>query len=242
MLQYEIERQGLRLFRWRSYLPIFFLALAVLAIALRPSPIPRWWQAVALAVGLAGLLIRILTAGYTPKNTSGRNTSEGQVADTINTTGMYSLVRHPLYLGNFLMWLAPCLLSMQPWFILLFIALYWLYYERIMFAEEQFLAGKFGDAYRGWAANVPPFIPVKLGFRTPALSFSWKKVLRQEKNGLFALFLVMYVMVWFNNGMFYGDWFPHPGMWFWATVVTGVIYFVLKAIKYQTSWLKEEGR
>ena len=242
MLQFEIERQGLRLFRWRSYLPIFFLALAVLAIATRPAPIPVWWQALALGVGLMGLLIRVLTAGYTPKNTSGRNTSEGQVADTINTTGMYSLVRHPLYLGNFLMWLAPSLLSMQPWFILLFIALYWIYYERIMFAEEQFLAGKFGDAYRSWAGSVPAFIPSKLSFQTPALSFSWKKVVRQEKNGLFALFLVMYVMVWFNNGMFYGDWFPHPGIWFWATVATAVIYFALKTIKYQTTWLKEEGR
>lgn len=242
MLVNEFEQQGLRLFRWRSYLPAVFLALAALAIGLHPGPIPRWWQVVSLAVGLLGLMVRILTVGYTPKNTSGRNTEEGQVADSINTTGMYSLVRHPLYVGNFLMWLAPCLLSMQPWFILLFVALYWLYYERIMFAEEQFLAGKFGDAYRLWAADVPPFVPEKLHFRTPELSFSWRKVLRQEKNGLFALFLVMYATIWFNNGLLYNDWYPYPGVWVWATVISALIYFILKGLKYQTRWLHEEGR
>ena len=72
-------------------------------------------------------------------NTSGRNTSEGQVADTINQTGMYSMVRHPLYVGNFIMWLGIALFTASIWFVLLFIAVYWLYYERIMYAEEQFM-------------------------------------------------------------------------------------------------------
>ena len=34
------------------------------------------------------------------KNTSGRNTHD-QVADSLNTSGIYSIVRHPLYVGNF---------------------------------------------------------------------------------------------------------------------------------------------
>ena len=108
MLVNEFEQQGLRLFRWRSYLPAVFLGLAALAIWLHPGVIPRWWQVVSLAVGLLGLLVRILTVGYTPKNTSGRNTAEGQVADSINTTGMYSMVRHPLYVGWLMIfWATP---------------------------------------------------------------------------------------------------------------------------------------
>ena len=149
MLVQEFEKQGLALFRRRSYWPLVALALAVLIVWRRPNPYPDLaWPA--LVVGLLGLVIRIVTVGYTPKNTSGRNTAEGQVAESINTRGMYSLVRHPLYLGNFLMWLAPALLTGHVWFILVFILAFWLYYERIMFAEEQFLFGKFG-IFQGFA-------------------------------------------------------------------------------------------
>ncbi|NLL27934.1 MAG: DUF1295 domain-containing protein [Bacteroidales bacterium] len=41
---------------------------------------------------------------FIPKGISGKNT-EKQIADFLNTKGMYSIVRHPLYLGDFLMWL-----------------------------------------------------------------------------------------------------------------------------------------
>ena len=56
-----------------------------------------------LAVSLLGEAIRIITVGHAPRNTSGRNTTEGQVADVINTSGIYSIIRHPLYVGNFLL-------------------------------------------------------------------------------------------------------------------------------------------
>ena len=103
-----------------------------------------------LAVSLLGQLIRIFTVGFAPKNTSGRNTVNGQIADELNTTGIYSLIRHPLYLGNFFMWLGPVLFLRSVGFLIVFFLLYWLYYERIMFAEEQFLRRKFGEVYDKW--------------------------------------------------------------------------------------------
>ena len=59
-----------------------------------------------------------------------------------------------------------------------------------MFSEEQFLRKKFGNMYIDWAKNVPAFIPNFKEFKKPVLSFSWKKILKQEKNGLAAIFLV----------------------------------------------------
>ncbi|WP_317038972.1 hypothetical protein ACF3NR_05840 [Vaginella massiliensis] len=52
---------------------------------------------------------------------------------------MYSMVRQPLYLSNFLMWIAPAMLTGNFWFIVAFCLFYWVYYERFMYAEEQFL-------------------------------------------------------------------------------------------------------
>ena len=62
-------------------------------------------ESIALYIGLFGVLLRLYTVDFTPNNTSGRNTSEGQIADELNTTGLYSLTRNPLYVGNFFMWM-----------------------------------------------------------------------------------------------------------------------------------------
>jgi len=89
-----------------------------------------------LGVSLFGQAIRVYTVGFTPKNTSGRNTINGQLADELNVTGIYSVIRHPLYLGNFFMWLGPVLFIRSGWCIIVFGLVYWLYYERIMLQKS----------------------------------------------------------------------------------------------------------
>lgn len=194
----EFEQQGNWLFKRRGYFPVLFLA-AGLAIYLynryTQTPfflgneyvLPYFWGCV--AVGLSGLVIRIYTVGHSPVRTSGRNRDE-QIADSLNTDGIYATVRHPLYLGNFLIWLGPAMLTANLWFIVSFCLFYWLYYERIMFTEEQFLRGKFGRTYTDWAAKTPAFIPDISKFRPNTVLFSWKKVIINEKNGLASLFVV----------------------------------------------------
>ncbi|MGC9453013.1 MAG: methyltransferase family protein, partial [Oceanipulchritudo sp.] len=49
--------------------------------------------------------------------TSGRNTKQ-QVAYSLNTTGFYSVVRNPLYLGNFFMYLGIALFTHHWWLVL----------------------------------------------------------------------------------------------------------------------------
>lgn len=249
MLQYEMESQGNVLFRWRSYLPIIIL-FAGLAVYINTqidikngirNPLPFSFDLICLGVSTLGLIIRIYTVGHTPKNTSGRNTAEGQVADEVNTTGIYSSVRHPLYVGNFLMWLGPAMYSADVWFTVSFIMLYWVYYERIMYAEEQFLVGKFGEIYATWAKITPAFIPSFKHWNTAKLGFSWKKVLKKEKNGLFAMFFVFFLFA--SVGDYIND---RPlfqnAFWLNGTIATGVIYFVLKILKKYTKIFEEEGR
>lgn len=245
-LQEELEKEGNWLFKYRSYLPIALLVVGLGAYVVKTvcggqEVVGHWniYEYVCLAVSLLGLAVRIVTVGHTPAGTSGRNT-EGQVADCLNTTGIYSLVRNPLYLGNFLMYLGIAMLTMSAWFVMAFMLLYWLYYERIIFAEEQFLHRKFGTDYLTWAARTPAFFPRITHFVPSKLPFSWKKVLKKEKNGVFALFLVFCI-------------FDVTGKWAGGTqdyniflasmaVATGMGYLILKIIKKHTNLLDEEGR
>lgn len=248
-LQEELEKQGVWLFRYRSYLPLVVLLIGTIlylrteiypdTFFLEETPYEIFYEMGCLLVSLLGLFIRIYTVGHTPKNTSGRNV-KNQLADYLNTTGSYSVVRHPLYVGNFLMWLGPALITGNLWFIVAFCFFYWIYYERIMFAEEQFLRKKFGETYLNWAKNVPAFIPKFRSFVKPNLPFSWKKVLKKEKNGVFALFLI-YCTFDILGEVIENE---HEYNYFiiFACIATGVAYFILKYLKKHTSVLNEENR
>ena len=249
-LQQEFETQGNILFRYRSHIPLILIPFALIVIYYALQTQPDWFsnedltilEVAAIVICMLGLFIRIYTVGHTPKNTSGRNTAEGQVADVLNTTGIYSTVRHPLYLGNFFMWLGIAFLTANAWFVVAFVFAYWVYYERIMYAEEQFLTRKFGNQYTEWASQTPAFIPSFSKFNGAQLSFSWKKVLKKEKNGLFAVFLVIYLMNCWVAYLTTGAYYSTKSWSLWAMVISGVLYFVLKMFKSYTKVFDEDGR
>ena len=181
----EMQRQGNWLFRWRGWLPLVLVPFGMIAIA-DTTRLGEWlddrdpyWMAICMGVSYLGFIIRCLIIGYVPNDTSGRNVKE-QRAGSVNRVGLYSLVRHPLYFGNFLVALGVVLAIKSAWFLLLFLLAYALYYERIMFAEEAYLRGKFGTEYEEWAAKTPAFIPALRKMAKPNLTFSWKMVLRRE--------------------------------------------------------------
>jgi protein-S-isoprenylcysteine O-methyltransferase Ste14 len=191
-LREEFRRSGDWLFRWRSYVPLVPLVLVLGTLATGYSyPAgshlqDQLWELACLAISLTGLGVRVATVGFVPAHTSGRNTS-AQLASTLNTTGMYSVVRHPLYVGNFLMWLGIALFPRSILLLLVIVLFFWLYYERIMFAEEEFLRERFGATFEAWAARTPAFVPKWGQWTSPALAFSLRTVLRRELSSFFGL-------------------------------------------------------
>lgn len=74
------------------------------------------------------------------------------------TTGPYSYVRHPQYVGFILVMFGfllqwPTLLTLA-----MFPVLVWMY-VRLARSEEQDAIGEFGEAYRQYAQSVPAFLP-----------------------------------------------------------------------------------
>jgi len=245
-----MEIQGNWLFKYRSYLPLtVFLVGTVLYLRreiypstffLEDTPYEIYYEMFALAISLVGFFIRVYTVGHTPKATSGRNTKAGQIADKLNTAGAYSIVRHPLYLGNFFMWLGVAMLCGHIWFIVAFVLMFWIYYERIMFSEEQFLRKKFGDSYLEWSKNVPAFFLRFSNYKKTDIPFSWKKVLKNERTGLFELFLVF--CLYDIAGELIGKTYKFNYFLIVMTILTGVGYFVLRYLYKKTTLLNEENR
>jgi protein-S-isoprenylcysteine O-methyltransferase Ste14 len=243
-LVHELENSGNWLFKRRSWLPVVIIVCGVFAMYLsnRQAIIYDMRdELIFLGVSLIGQIIRILTVGFTPRNTSGRNTVNGQLADEINTSGIYSLVRHPLYVGNFFMWLGPVLFLRSIDFLIIFILVYWLYYERIIFAEEQFLRRKFGEAYDKWSEKVGAVIPHSLKFTKPQLPFSVKNVLKREYNSFVNIFVIFAVLDICRN-YFLAERFYFTGLWLWLLGGAFVIWISLRTISKKTKLFEVEGR
>ena len=175
-------RGEVRLFIFITAIPVIFLT----DFSLFVDPVYLIITVASIVVAVLGFVIRAYTIGTTPKGTSGRNTKE-QVAESLNTSGIYSMVRHPLYLGNYLMWLGLLMFTFNLYYIIIISLFFWIYYERIMFAEERFLEGKYGDEYLNWSKQVPAFIPAFSKFRKSNIPFSVKSVLRREYSGVLAM-------------------------------------------------------
>jgi protein-S-isoprenylcysteine O-methyltransferase Ste14 len=239
-LKEELETTGNWLFRWRSYIPVLFFSVVLLSLGhakpLQNGFADKLWELFCLSISYFGLVIRIITVGYTPSRTSGRNTS-GQVAESLNTTGIYSLTRHPLYLGNFLMWFGVSLFPRLWWLSALCILIFWVYYERIMFAEEAYLRDKFGEKYLKWAEKTPAFVPNFRNYVKPDLPFSYRKVLRKEYNGFFAAPLCLFVLEMASK---YLSGYPVHADTMWVIIMafSVTIWATLRMVKRHTSFFR----
>lgn len=244
-LRDHFERSGNWLFRRRSYLPLFLLAILLPAVATSDYPGDSQredylWEAICLAVSLSGLVIRVLAISHAAPSTSGRGTAE-PVAATLNTAGLYSTVRHPLYLGNYLMWLGVTMLPGVWWSPVLCSLAFFLYYERIAFAEEEFLRRRFGDTWEAWAAKTPAFVPAWHQWQPPKHRFSIRHALRREYSALFGL-ISSFMVIEILEDLFHKRRLEIDPVWGIIFLCTAAAYIVLRTLKRSTRLLHVPDR
>lgn len=251
-LKDRLGREGAFLFRWRSYLPLLLLVVAfpTLFEAARiqqsvGEQISHGWVYFCMAVSFSGQLVRGMTVGYVPAGTSGRGT-KAQSATVLNTGGMYSIVRNPLYLGNFLAMLGLAMSLMVWWFVAIFVLAYWLYIERIIWTEEEFLSARFGSTYDEWCARTPAFIPDLSLWRPADLSFSLRTVLRREYHGVLAIaaayFVVEAILDLGIEGEGLAEWIVEDSVWVYLFAIGCLIYLALLFLSKRTRLLTVPGR
>ncbi len=226
------------LFRLRSYFPLLLLPAFVLG-ARAGADAGEGWRLFSEAAGslaaILGFAVRVFTIGSAPPGTSGRGTRDPYAA-SLNTTGPYSVVRHPLYLGNTLVAFGLALFTVT-WFLPVIVILAsLLYHERICVREEQFLEARFGDDFRAWARDVPAVCPSFAHYRPASGAFQWKKVLGREFHALFVIgggFLFLDAL----RHLFVAGRLAADPVWLVVCAATGVVFVVLLAVKKWTSLL-----
>ena len=217
---------GKFLFRFRSFTPLPLIALTF--VFFRPlSPSPLWtWAGMALA--LFGEGIRIVSVGYAGSGTSGRENF--LKADSLNTTGLYSLVRNPLYWGNMLIFAGLLTLFANPWALALFVVFLFLQYHFIVLAEESFLVGLHGPGYEEYCRRIHRWLPRFDRPVPPGRPCDLKKVLFKENDSCFnLLFGALLVLAWKER--YFSGRLLRPLAFAAAAVVIFAIYAGVKVLK-----------
>ncbi len=145
----------------------FHVVAGIFALAFsRPTDLGN---AIALVIVLIGMFLRIWANSCIRKNVE------------LCTVGPYSIVRHPLYLGNFVIMIGVCIAANSLLVIIAGCAFMALVYAIVIPDEEEELRRLFGRAYENYARRVPAFLPNPL--RIGAWSFSvgavnWRRAAR----------------------------------------------------------------
>ena len=225
LIEKEFEKSGQFLFRWRGYLPLFFLVLILTTIYFNQATFDihnNSWALSCLLIGCIGIVIRVVAVSFVPYGNSGRGTDK-PYAESLNTTGMYSVMRNPVYFGNFFTFLAPVLYAQSFWLVALYIPIFALYHERIIFAEEKFLVGKFGDEYKEWADRTPIFFPDFSKWKSPNRKFCWKTAYRRESISFFTLVATIFGLEIICDYIFYSELILSPE-WLILFIASAIFY------------------
>lgn len=246
-LVHSFEKNGNLLFKYRGQIPVVLFLMAIPVVYFtdyqfldRNDDLFCPLLIICSLVSLIGQVIRGIAIGTSNKNTSGRNTKE-QVAEALNTKGIYSVVRHPLYLGNYFMWIGIVMYTFNFWYVILVSLLFWLYYERIMFAEERFLERKFGDSYVNWSMTVPPFWPSMKNYQKGEIPFSMKTILRREYSGITAT-IIGFLFVDILRNYLADDKLQWKTDYTIVLVVALSISLIFRSLKHYTKVLYEADR
>lgn len=251
-LYQKMIKDGHQMFRLRGFIPLLLIAPMILALkestyleAMVGDTLEDVWVLICFMISLAGLALRCFTVGFIPGSTSGRNTTE-QRADVLNTKGIYSVVRNPLYLANFIILLGVMLSIKVWWFALIFVLVFFIYMERIILTEESFLHDKFGKTYDDWREKTPVIIPNFSLWQSTDMKFSWKTVLKREYPGLLAIgtaFLVTEMVIdLIFEGESFSEWVREDAIWPITYAIILAICLTLRTLKKKTNLLRVEGR
>ncbi len=128
------------LFRIRHLLAL--VLLLPLALFMEPE-----WLPAAFAVSMIGQLIQTWCLSSLVKNWE------------LTVKGPYLLVRNPMYLGRYFLLLGFVLLLGNPWIVVAYTALYYLYMSNRVKREERRLRKNFRDAFERYCREVRRFLP-----------------------------------------------------------------------------------
>jgi protein-S-isoprenylcysteine O-methyltransferase Ste14 len=198
-----LARAGHALFKFRDGL--FPAVLLILAFGTRPRlaggdvGLDHALDLVGFLISLSGQVLRVLVIGLVYITRGGQNRQVW--ANALVDSGMFGHSRNPLYVGNLLIIMGLAIVHNGWAMYLVALPLFVFVYVAIVAAEEEYLRGRFGQAFADYCVRVPRWLPSLrgLGRTLREGTFDWLKVLRKEYGTPFAWMSGLLVLLWWEH-------------------------------------------
>ena len=114
-----------------------------------------FWERVAIGtlLAIAGGLLAL--AAERRFKAAGTNVMPWKPALHLATTGIYTRLRNPMYVGLMLLVAGIAIAAASDWTLVLLVPTALVLHHGVVLREERYLEGKFGQEYRHYMANVP---------------------------------------------------------------------------------------
>jgi protein-S-isoprenylcysteine O-methyltransferase Ste14 len=223
------------LFRYRNALfPVACLPLFLQG----PEPFEDTMVATLLGalVAALGQLVRAVTIGFRYVIRGGRG--RRVYAEDLVTDGVYAHVRNPMYVGNLLIVVGVAIAANSWATVLVGIPLAVFMYVCIVAAEEEYLLGRFGEAFKAYCRDVPRWLPRpgSLFRASEPMQFRWRRLLVKEYGTPFGWITVIIGVTLFN--------FWYDGEWQARQLEIAAIAwaFAIAVLFWLTAWRLKKSR
>jgi protein-S-isoprenylcysteine O-methyltransferase Ste14 len=115
------------------------------------SPALAWLGVALCAAGIALMLVTLASFG-----TSFRVGIDVDEPDALVTSGIFAFTRNPIYVAFGIVLLGE-LLILPHWILLVYLVAGIALFHRQVLREEQYLASRYGEAYRSYCERVPRY-------------------------------------------------------------------------------------
>jgi hypothetical protein len=155
------------------------------------------------------------------------------------------VVRHPLHIGNYLIFLGLALVPEAWWLALLVTVAFVILSSHLMFSEEARLERRFGAEYSQWAERVPAFLPNPFLWEPPACRFSFGELVRREQHNFYRL-IAGFIAIEFACDLL-GEheslraWISEDVHWVLLLASASLLYISLLALQYRADRLAISG-
>jgi protein-S-isoprenylcysteine O-methyltransferase Ste14 len=217
------------LFKHRSFTPLPIIILVFIIFKPLDLGSHNWIINISgLLLSFIGETVRIMAVGFSFEGTSGRESYLR--AENLNVSGIYSLVRNPLYIGNFFMFAGIVAVFANGFAFLVFAFFLIGQYYFVILAEENYLQQQYSEQYSEYCQRVRRIIPIFKKYKKNQNPFNLKKVIFKENDSVFNLLVMFLVVLLYKENYFNGS-IAHPEYYIIPGAFLIVLYIIVKIFK-----------